>query len=282
MHKAAAEGNLQELKLLVDKDQSRQLLETTNLIGCTPIHEAANNNQAEAVKYLATAGARIDTKDSSGSPLMNSPAMKGHIEVMKILIAAKIDLGATDRTGITALHCCAMSGHLEACKILVSAGAPVDVRSNDGLTPRQFAALSAPREPDTSSGEVAKFLANAELGRAVVPPSIDGKLHEAAINGDVQAIEQLLKEGYKVDAPFGDVGKTPLYCAAQAGSLAACKVLVQEGADVNAMDHWGCTPLYEAVEQGHLDVSQFLVKRKALLTMNRVRPSHESKYPRWM
>lgn len=37
-----------------------------------------------------------------------------------------------------------------------------------------------------------------------------------------------------------------------------CKVLIEHGADVNAADRWGGTPLRDAIREGHYDVARLL------------------------
>jgi ankyrin repeat protein len=78
-------------------------------------------------------------------------------------------------------------------------------------------------------------------------------IHEAAKKGDVETIRQELKEGVPVDlrvkrkhydSPWID--STPLFWAALRGQVAAVKFLIAEGADVNAENKHGVTPLMAA------------------------------------
>ena len=55
--------------------------------------------------------------------------------------------------------------------------------------------------------------------------------------------------------PFGD---TPLHVAAVWGDVEAIEMLVRAGADVDAAGELGCTPLYEAVGQGHAAARRLL------------------------
>ena len=58
---------------------------------------------------------------------------------------------------------------------------------------------------------------------------------------------------------------TPLHQAAQAGDIDKVRILISEGADVNAKDEFGITPLHEAAqyEYGHKDVVELLVTKGA-------------------
>ena len=51
--------------------------------------------------------------------------------------------------------------------------------------------------------------------------------------------------------------------ASRTGDLKKVKYLVENGADVNALDEWGKTPLYMASYRGHLDIVKYLLENGA-------------------
>lgn len=62
-----------------------------------------------------------------------------------------------------------------------------------------------------------------------------------------------------------DLGWTPLQLAAEAGSCDAVRSLIQAGANVNNTDmSYGRTALHIAVEGGHKDIVEFLLKKVKL------------------
>jgi len=63
------------------------------------------------------------------------------------------------------------------------------------------------------------------------------------------------------DANF--MGDSPLHTVCSWGELDAVKLLVQAGADINAVGDLGATPLFNAVIGGNIDVVAFLVSRGA-------------------
>jgi len=67
-------------------------------------------------------------------------------------------------------------------------------------------------------------------------------IHFAAHDGDIEAIKQHIADGADVNAK-NDSGYTPLHWTAQNGHKEAVELLIAEGADVNAKDNDGNTPL---------------------------------------
>ena len=88
------------------------------------------------------------------------------------------------------------------------------------------------------------------------------RLIEAAAAGDLDEVMELVEKGADVNAKDKD-GWTPLHYAASNGYLDVVKFLVENGADVDAEDKDSQTPLHVAAFFGHLDVVKFLVKNGA-------------------
>ena len=93
------------------------------------------------------------------------------------------------------------------------------------------------------------------------PKAPDVSIHEAAHYGNIKAIKQHLAAGANVNVqselirppsnsglPYGG-GETPLHWAAENGQKEIVELLIAEGADVNAKDGSGDTPLDEAIEK---------------------------------
>ena len=57
--------------------------------------------------------------------------------------------------------------------------------------------------------------------------------------------------------------KTALHFAAIYGHVDVAKVLIQNGADVNAVDVQKCTALHRGAQKGHVDVAKVLLENGA-------------------
>jgi len=83
-------------------------------------------------------------------------------------------------------------------------------------------------------------------------------LHDAAFNGHVNVMEFLIDHGADVEAENA-IGKTPLFMLATMGHTEAMRWLVNEkGASVEARDNNGRTPIFSANDKGNVESIKYL------------------------
>ena len=87
-------------------------------------------------------------------------------------------------------------------------------------------------------------------------------LCEAAWMGKAEAVKLLIKEGADINATDG-LGWTPLHEAAWMGRAEVARLLIEKGADVNATDREGNIPLHRAVKRGRAEVARLLIEKGA-------------------
>ena len=90
-------------------------------------------------------------------------------------------------------------------------------------------------------------------------------LHESVRNSRKEIVELLIAEGVNVNARDGS-GETALYQAAHRGYLKLCKLLINNGADLNISTSkitMGHSPLYFAIRNRHADVAELLITSSA-------------------
>ena len=89
----------------------------------------------------------------------------------------------------------------------------------------------------------------------------DTLLITAALAGDPEVAELLIKGGADVNLKSSKDGLTPLMIATYNGDMEIIDLLLNNKADVNAVNQEGQTALFLAVERGDLDVAKKLCEK---------------------
>jgi ankyrin repeat protein len=93
---------------------------------------------------------------------------------------------------------------------------------------------------------------------------VGAEIHNAALNGDLSKVKELLAKDPSLLNAANDVGRTPLHVAANSGHAELAAWLIKEGADVNRHESsYQLTPLHLAVWNGHLEVTRLLLTHGA-------------------
>ena len=87
----------------------------------------------------------------------------------------------------------------------------------------------------------------------------DISIHDAAYDGNIEAVKQHLAAGADVNAGFV-FGMTPLHLAAFEGHKKIIELLIAKGADVNAKQKGGGTPLDLAIQFKEPETADLLRK----------------------
>ena len=130
-------------------------------------------------------------------------------------------------------------------------------------------AVAAPGAPETATTSRMK----ARLGQLKsfsAPGFLDSKLGKAVQEGDRKNVEKLLGDGAKANVK-GSWGHSLLHIAAATSSahpersLEIARLLLEAGADVNAVSKSGVTPLHETVFSGSPKMAELLIKKGAIV-----------------
>lgn len=161
------------------------------------------------------------------------------------------------------LHVAAVEQNPEIVRMLVEAGADIDAPSE--VNGKNALHLSA------ELGDVGLVALLVELGANVESRDLRGQtaMHLAARGEHVLAVSRLIDAGAEVDSQELGKGLTPLMIASFQGSVELVKLLIDAGADVNAVNAHGRTPFFFAttdegyVNAGDGEVIRYLVESGA-------------------
>lgn len=176
------------------------------------------NGRTDLVLDHIAAGHPATAKDEQGVSLLQWCAYYGDVTAIRILLAHGESL---ESLGVHALNAAAFHGHWRLCQFLLEHGADVQLALSDtGETPLH-AALCTPDR--TAHDLVLKVLLaeGADPNRTTTPGADTG--------------------GFMRDARTR--GETPLHRAAAFGTEKTIQALLDAGADVQARDAHGDTPL---------------------------------------
>jgi ankyrin repeat protein len=205
------------------------------------LHDAVRAGDRAAVQSAIEAGANVNESNTWGTPL-DIAVSKGAGQIVQLLLDAGADIEGATAAGAGGEHplhlAAARTSGANIARLLASRGAHLDARDARGRTPLITAVLS-------NNLEVAEVLlsAGADL------EGTDGKLGDsplawAACWGRSATAKFLLLKGAQINRRSGPNGDTPLHRA-----VICCKgdemikYLVENGADVNATNSKGLTPI---------------------------------------
>lgn len=96
----------------------------------------------------------------------------------------------------------------------------------------------------------------------------DKKLEQQMIsfiyNNNTDGIKTLVKDGFNLEQTLLNSNMTPLMFAAYGNSIKSAEVLIELGANINALDYKGATPLIHATLGNSIDVVRLLLSQNGI------------------
>ncbi|MEY4641790.1 MAG: hypothetical protein RLZZ227_1784 [Pseudomonadota bacterium] len=244
---AARNGDINRVRALI---QDKADVDEPQVDGATALLWAAHANDLAMAEALINAGADVSAQNRVGASPMLEATINGNTEMIALLLRNGADANAAvSATGDTPLMLAARTGIVEAVQVLLDHGADVNAAESWGLTTPLMWAVAE------NHAEVARLLiangANLEARSVYIPPGT-GRGFEGTLPR-----ERRPEEVGPVVYASGEF--TPLLLAARDGRMESVRVLVEAGADVNAIAADGKNGIGLAIFNGSFDIASYLV-----------------------
>ena len=261
IHILARLGRTSILLMLVERFSSVLNLESTNLEGKRPLHEAAQYGKYETVKLLLTKAVEVDPiKRADWTPLMLAATKVGSdaLKVIRILLEqGNANAGLQNKDGWNTFHLAAREGNLDILNLIFEKSPTSCVsKSKNGRTPAHTAALHARLETLKFLSEKCGQSLN-EIDSCGATPLID-----SARAGHVEVVSYLI-EGVGCDPYLLDkMGRNVLSVSAHSGVTKVVNYLVRcVSMDPNTITgrELKMAPIHWCAKEGHLETIEYLV-----------------------
>ena len=171
--------------------------------------------------------------------------------------------------GTSCLQIAVCSGNLPLVQRLVDTGGDLDSRNSSGDTPLGIAARM---------GRLPLMQVLIDSGACTSDCAIEGRslLHVAVDSGNPEVIEYVARVVGDRNRVSTDIGSTAAHVAARVGTMHTIRTVFElADIEVDIIDQYNRTPLFEAIERGDVEVVDYPLRKGAAVI-----PPPERKYGR--
>jgi ankyrin repeat protein/mono/diheme cytochrome c family protein len=248
LHHAAGYGDLETIKLLIDNGAD---VNAKNRRGSTPLLWAIDNEAK--VRLLLSRGANVNARQVEGrTPLYQAASLGNATAVVRLLLDNGADPNLAMANGRTPLMAAAGRGDVEAMTLLVNAKAVVDTKNGAGETALVLAA-------GDGNPRAVQFLLDHGADARVKTKRSETALGNAGTAGNEEAVRLLLDHGAEVNVR-NVRGYSALMLAASSESIpsGAVKALLAKGADTSFTADYDESARDLAAKRGNTEVTKLL------------------------
>ena len=258
---ACYDENTKYVKFLLD---AKTNVNRNSSAGHTPLHIAVKKSNINIINLLLDQNVDIDNKTIDCKTPLHIAVENGEETIIRTLLALEADTNVKDALGNTSLHLAVKIEHetrrlvkvgassqtpflkpyrvcsAETVQAIIKYGTDVNAVSNRNQTALWFACLDGQES-------LVKILLDAGADPNITDHGKDSSLH-SAIRGRCSAdtVMEIIHHGADIDA-VNDIGETPLLIACSTGQTESVKLLLKLKADPSIANIDGYTSLHSAV-----------------------------------
>ena len=235
---ACRTGSLAVVKLLLSEGANGNKVRKD---GYSALMVATEANQIDIIRYLIQHKVDLSVQNDIGSAAIHVAAKQDGLdkEILRLLVQkGGVDVKTMTSDGFTALHIACMHGLYDNALCLMELGASISTLDRHGSTALHWACTSPVFQQPFNH-------------------NTNTDLHGPA---NQKLVAHLVKnQGAQVHIQSNSLG-TPLHCACRDyRNTEIIHMLIDYGADVNATDECGFTPLYLAYQLSHMAIVDLLL-----------------------
>ena len=220
-------------------------------VGTEVVH---HHSDPEILGRLQEAGATFNPTQPSSTTVLHRAAESGDLPLAQYLLQQGADVNGATLWGLTPLMSAAEHGHTELMQLLLSAGADIEAVDESGRTalfyaaaPEGFTAFRLIQESGSQDDDgllegldpkLAVTMREALAGLKNNGAELESPDYGYQPSDDVTAVEVLVQSGANVEAR-DEEGLTPLLLTARCGRPSRAAALLRLNADVGARDDEG-------------------------------------------
>ncbi|KAF4852504.1 Ankyrin repeat and KH domain-containing protein 1 [Colletotrichum siamense] len=235
--------------------------------GMTPLQQASSDGHDEIVRLLLEHGAGINLSGKHGNAL-SAAAKNRHMGTVQLLVDHNADVDAGGERFASALSAAAWGGNTDIVQHLLDHDADVNATGKS---------LASPLVSAVTKGHADVVQLLLDSGADVTALNSAGcALMAAAQHSRILIAKLLLEQGANVQCRHRGLEDTyhlnPLVIASGKGDLEVMKLLLEHGADPNAIRYhrhsirqsiFISTPLLSALERGNVEAARLLLEHGA-------------------
>ncbi|CAN0261467.1 unnamed protein product [Lampetra planeri] len=245
---------------------------------------ACSSGDTDEVLSLIERGADINYANVDGLSALHQACIDENFDMVKFLVERDANINQADNEGWTPLHAAASCGYIDIAKYLIAHGAnvaavnseselPLDITEDEALEDMLQEELSKhgvdqdaarKEEEQVMMRDARQWLNSGRIDEVRHPKSGGTALHVAAAKGYIDVIKLLLQAGFDVNVRDND-GWTPLHAAAHWGKDEACRVLVENFCNMEALNKVGQTAFDVSDEDVLSYLEELQTKQKTVL-----------------
>ncbi|RDD36842.1 Transient receptor potential cation channel subfamily A member 1 [Trichoplax sp. H2] len=257
IHIAALFKNIEVAQLLmeyVEKSGQQNLMKELDNNGFTPFHIAVSSGCIELTDLFFNNNTFVEEQTSQMLTPIHIAAKNGFCDIAELLIKHHCNVNATDNLGKTALHHAATSNDSKMIEIILENSGELEAVDKNEMTPLLLAAYRGRKKSvKCLLDHYANILAQDLCGRTA--------MHLVAHQQNTAILKLIMESNGEQLIHLPDKnGVTPLFIAAEQGSVATLKELWAKSPKADVQDQYKNTILHVAAKNNHRDTVWYILK----------------------